>query len=489
MKNHLLFICLILLFFSLTACQSGVNQTTSSNNSRTAEVQLPPPGVITKEPEQVQELEVPDYPDEPFVGIHIDRITAMQYVNLFEAPSTLWTRYDELHWDQIEPQFTESPTYNWSPVNEEALARVGEKGYEIIGIIQFAPEWAQKYPPYACGPISELYLDRYAEFVYSLVSRYYQPPYNIHHWELGNEPDASWEAVDPHSGFGCWGDGTDPYYGGGYYAEMLKKVYPQIKSADPSASVLIGGLLLDCDPDSPPETQPGSGVLKDCSPSKFLEGVLLNGGGDYFDGVSFHSYDYYQNESGKFSNINWDTTGPVLIAKANYLRNLLDSYGYSDKSLINSELALLCGSTGQEPECNTPEYLNTKASYMAQANAEALVEGLSGNLWFSLRGWRGSGLVDKSLEKNPAFNAHIFSAEIFNHARYVNDVFSYPGVKGYEFEKPDLIFWILWSQDGVSHSVMLPTIPAGIFDVYGAPLESGQTLEVDSSPAYIFWNP
>ena len=46
--------------------------------------------------------------------------------------------------------------------------------------------------------------------------------------------------VDPDSVFGCWGDNDDDYYGGGYYADMLKMVYPAVKSADPQAQVLIG---------------------------------------------------------------------------------------------------------------------------------------------------------------------------------------------------------------------------------------------------------
>jgi hypothetical protein len=37
-------------------------------------------------------------------------------------------------------------------------------------------------------------------------------------------------------------------FGGEYYGNMLKIVYPAIKSADPQAQVLVGGLLLDCDP-------------------------------------------------------------------------------------------------------------------------------------------------------------------------------------------------------------------------------------------------
>ena len=45
--------------------------------------------------------------------------------------------------------------------------------------------------------------------------------------------------------FGCWDDPEDAYYGGEYYAEMLKVVYPVIKEADPEAKVLFGGLLYE----------------------------------------------------------------------------------------------------------------------------------------------------------------------------------------------------------------------------------------------------
>ena len=71
---------------------------------------------------------------------------------------------------------------------------------------------------------------------------------------------------------------------------MLKVAYPQIKAADPQAQVLVGGLLLDCDP------RPGAGcslTAQNAIPPKFLEGILRNNGGPYFDGVSFHAYDFY----------------------------------------------------------------------------------------------------------------------------------------------------------------------------------------------------
>ncbi len=89
-----------------------------------------------------------------------------------------------------------------------------------------------------------------------------------------------------YSVFGCWGNPNDPYYGGGYYAELLKRAYPAAKAANPQAIVMNGGLLLDCDPRYPP---PG----KDCLPAQFLEGMLRNQGAAYFDILAFHGYPYY----------------------------------------------------------------------------------------------------------------------------------------------------------------------------------------------------
>lgn len=70
----------------------------------------------------------------------------------------------------------------------------------------------------------------------------------------------------------------DEYYGGVDYAEMLKVAYPSIKQADPNAQVMVGGLLLDCNPNT--------GCPNERS-TNFLAGVLQN------DGGSYHASDYY----------------------------------------------------------------------------------------------------------------------------------------------------------------------------------------------------
>ncbi len=62
-------------------------------------------------------------------------------------------------------------------------------------------------------------------------------------------------------------------------------------------------------------------------------------GGAYFDGVSFHAYDYYWNTLGQYGNSpnwdsHWNTTGPAMIAKAKYINTLLASYGVTGKFLV-----------------------------------------------------------------------------------------------------------------------------------------------------------
>ena len=328
-------------------------------------------GETASPPPTQKAVEPPPY----LYGIHVYNLDSPEEIALLRQSGGSWTRFDGLNWDLIEPEKTEPPTYHWDTIDEQSLRVAGENGIRTIAIIQFTPAWAQKYQGSACGPISEESFDDFAGFMRSLVGRYSQAPFNLKYWEIGNEPDVDPASVQPRSGFGCWGDPADPYFGGGYYAEMLKAVYPQVKATDPEAQVLVGGLLLDCDPLTPPETQPGSGEAKDCTPAKFLEGILANGGGDYFDGVSFHGYDYYAGSLGKYNNGNWhsasDTTGPVLTAKANYLRNLLAHYGHPEKYLLNTENAILCGRDGKEEICQAEDFSLTRAYYLAQAYAAA----------------------------------------------------------------------------------------------------------------------
>ena len=153
-------------------------------------------------------------------------------------------------------------------------------GIQPIIEVQFTPTWAQKVPGYSCGPIREDKLAAFANFMEQVVLRYGSAsPYRVRYWQLGNEVDLAPQEVATDNIYGCWVDLNDPGYGGGYYAEMLKVVYPRIKAADPNAQVMMGGLLLECDPYN---ADPCTNERRKKS-GYFLQGVLDAGGGDYFD--------------------------------------------------------------------------------------------------------------------------------------------------------------------------------------------------------------
>ena len=251
-----------------------------------------------------------------------------------------WARINQISWADVEP----SPgVRDWSSLAgfEQMVMDMHARGMEVVAIIRETPSWAQAVPGIVCGPIKDQDIPAFANFVRDVVAKYSQGPYFIKHWEIENEPDVP---VNSQTGvFGCWGDPSDTqYYGGRYYAKVIKQVYPAVKAADPQSQVLLGGLLMDCDPVNPPLV---NGQTKDCTSSKYLEGVLVGGGGNYFDVVSFHAYDYYNHVPGSFGNINFgasEANHTTLTYKAAYLKSVLTKYGYGSKPLMNTEVALLC---------------------------------------------------------------------------------------------------------------------------------------------------
>jgi hypothetical protein len=337
----------------------------------------------------------------------------------------------------------------------------------VIAIVQFTPAWAQKVAGSYCGPIRQDRLDEYAQFLYALVSRYKNTPYNIKYWELGNEPDAPMSYS--RTIFGCWGDPGDPYYGGGYYGEMLKHAYPAIKAADPQAQVLIGGLLLDR-PNGGPDTHP-----------RFLEGILRAGGGDYLDVVSFHAYTYYGGTLGSMVNTNWPGSTTAVPEKVAFLREVLGRYGHGDKPLLNTEAAMLCFDA-------TAYCLNTQSMYVPRAYAEALALGLTGQVYYDMSGtWRNSGLLEPDLTPKLAYHAYQAAAGFLSDVKYVGPVSGYPaGIDGYTFQPNDhsAAIDVIWSADGSKIVVFLPS-GASAYDRFGLLISDPGWVDVTSKPVYV----
>lgn len=376
---------------------------------------------------------------------------------------------------------TDPPTYHWEAVGEATLQAAAAEQLQIIATVHYTPDWAQKTAGSYCGPIREDALDPFAQFLTALVTRYSAPPYNVHYWELGNEPDVDPSLVGTRSAYGCWGDQSDAYYGGGYYAEMLKVAYPAIKAADPKAQVLIGGLLLGCDPTHPLPKN-------DCKPSRFLEGILQHGGGAYFDVLSFHGYPQYNGSLRLDEHFpSWEERGGVVLGKVHFLREVMSAYDV-DKPIIHTEGALLCPKRDAQ-NCNPPgpAFYEAQADYVVWLFVRNWAERLVGTVWYEFEGpgWQESGLLDSNQQPKPAYRALSFLTEELASASYQQPVIRYPDLKGYEFTTPTKRVWVLWAPDGQPHSINLPTGALRVLDKYGQKVTPVKGTVSVSSPVYV----
>jgi hypothetical protein len=410
------------------------------------------------------------------MGVEVAAFTDSN-AKLLRGAGVSWVRRNALLWAAVEP---EEGARNWAALAalDQELQTAAKLGMRVILIIRDTPAWAQRDGT-PCGPIRADKMAAFGAFVRDAAARYTARPYNVRYFEVWNEPDVQTGLIAGDNPFGCWGDGSDPNFGGGYYAQALKVAYPQIKAANPQAQVLIGGLLLDC-----PWTAPVNG--RTCQESRFLEGVLEAGGGAFFDAVSFHAYDYLGTQVGVYANGNWNssyaTTGPVLIAKARFIRDVLNKTGVGNKPLFNTESGLLCRARAGTPECET-----TKANYVVQAYAAAQAEGLVGNVWYSLEGWNGTNLIDAAGKPVPAYTALQVASANLGKATFVGNKTDYPGVWVYEFTNGGKRLWVAWSPDGQPKLMTLPRAPTRAFDALGKRITPAAQMTVDANPIYMEW--
>ncbi len=424
----------------------------------------------------------------PLFGTEPHRPYETVVMDLLVDSGTHLVRYGGVFWDAVEAQ---EGVYNWGLLKrtDSVLEQLSAHGIEVILIVRGAPLWAQKVYGHTCGPVAPDKLPAFAEFMQQLVRRYSQPPYNVRYWELGNEPDVAWPLVPADSVFGCWGDRDAPYYGGEYYAEMLKVVYPAIKAADPQAQVLNGGLLMDCDPDNPPEGA-------DCRATTFFEGILHNGGGDYLDIVNFHGYPPFVQGSLMMDTAYppWAARGGVVVGKISYLRETMKRYGV-DKPIFLTETSLVCPEWNQR-DCAPPKeaFFRAQADYLVRSFLRNWAMNVQGTVWYDFegKGWRYASMVGVNLSSpNPAFHAFRFLNAKLADARLESTVPEMPGIDGYAFVHPDGTHtWVLWSRDETPQIVVMPVGVTAVYDVLGSPLPPGNGPELEvASPTYIDFVP
>jgi hypothetical protein len=170
-----------------------------------------------------------------------------------------WAR-EELSWANIEPNA--KGQFNWS-IYDQRLNINTQNGIEVVGMLLTTPRWATTNPN---APDWYWYEPRnyndYYDFVRAAVTRWRN---QVHVWEIWNEPNHT----------GTWNclNNCDR---AARYASLLAGAYAAVKSVDPNARVLIGGLYV--------HDYNNEGMA-------FLNRVVqASGGAIYFDGLSIHTY-------------------------------------------------------------------------------------------------------------------------------------------------------------------------------------------------------
>jgi hypothetical protein len=172
------------------------------------------------------------------------------------AAGMTWVRAD-FFWDSIEQQRGQ---YSWTAT--DTFVRAAEaRGLHVLAIADYTPSWARSGPTNKYPPTNP---SDYATFVGALAQHY--APMGVHDWEIWNEPNNA----------AFWAPKADPLA----YTRLLVPANAAIKQADPSATVVTGGLS--------PAVDNGTNV----APLSFLEAVYADGGGGSFDAVGYHPYSF-----------------------------------------------------------------------------------------------------------------------------------------------------------------------------------------------------
>jgi hypothetical protein len=456
-------------------------------------------------------------PGNTVFGVEMAYINTEWGLDYVKQTDVRMVRKNGLVWSDVEPS---EGARNWSAVAalEQELRNAASNNLEVMLVIRSTPTWAQADPPWYCGYIQDAKLAAFGAFVHDAVARYSQAPFSVKYFEIWNEPDVDHRPFFPADGthqgsiwpFGCQGDYTDSYYGGAHFSNMLKAAYPQAKAANPSAQVLIGGLLYSC---KPPVNFDVNNIF--CNMSRFTEGIIRGGGGPYFDGVSFHAYDYYCNRntspmvghcesytSADYANRDWQTSSQslpsVIVAKARELKTLLANYGLSGKTLYASEAAIICEldtggrcstATGQRDD----QYELMKAYYVPRLMAGGMVEGIQGVFFYDARDYCenqdpfGSSLLNCDRSWRHAAYAFKFATQKLRNAVYKREITEYAGLTGYEFDRAGRKLWVIWTKDRAAHSIRLPRLPVGMWDAQGSALAPAPVVSVGQNTLYVEW--
>ncbi|MFL5733322.1 MAG: S-layer homology domain-containing protein [Chloroflexia bacterium] len=355
----------------------------------------------------------------------------------------------QLDWSVVEPTNTTPEYYNWSRY-DQIFGRLGARNLGVLVTVLGCPSWACVRD---IGPLNDAAYGDFTEFMSALASRYSQAPYNVHYWELWNEPDG---VAGPDNSWG-WGMHPDKY------AQALAAIYPAIKGIDPQSVIMSGGIAYDF------WISQGGVFNKD-----FLAGVLDNGGGQYIDAVAFH---YYTNNAHGWTHIG---------LKAAEVRSIMERHGVW--------LPLVCTEAGLTSSGLFGSNEQIQARYVVQLLARGAANGVRAQSWYLDRDYESpdpsqdvfasAGLMRLDNTLKPSHTAlRVFAQEIGSGA-FMRSLGPDDGVtgslEGYRFRgAPGSQESVVWSNGGPGTLTIPATDAPGLVRAVSL---SGEALATQPGP-------
>lgn len=289
-----------------------------------------------------------------------------QYFKQLKDLGVEWVRWD-VDWSRVQSKNSEQ--YDWTSIDRVAATAMKYNIY-TLGIITYAPEWARQAgckSDYRCAPADP---EAFGKFSGMAAARYKGV---INTWEIWNEPNMT----------KFWGLSPDVLA----YGKILKSSYIQIKTANPKAFVLSGGLASVGDSN------------KNMSPLTFVKKLYVNEYQGYFDAVALHPYTYPALPSYKAWWNRWQQIVPI--------HQLMVTNGDEEKKIWITEFGVPTGGPGKAYFANQLNEFRYGVDFMYENSQRYLMTDAT-NFYRQHIDWMGPffwySLKDSSNERSTSEN-------------------------------------------------------------------------------------
>ncbi len=374
----------------------------------------------------------------PIFGIQDDKMTWDPTLRpKADEVGARWVR-QYVFWNHIEPNPPSGgiPSYDWT-LYDSLFLEYKNMGLTVLAVIGGIPSWAATN---SYGPFHPGRMDDFKRFIRDLVERYDGDGVDdapgspvVNFFEFFNEPDLT-STTYAGDGWGYW-SGSAPGVGGSGagYAQMLTAVFPEVKASNPNAKVLLGGLALE---------------HSDFFNFNFLSEVLTAGGGNYFDIMNFHYYVAFESV--------WRLYGKDILGKANYIRSILNGYGFQEKPFFVSE----SGEWSTESDACVIFFRRSEevqAKYVPKLFVRALSDSnIKAVSWFILQDFgfdagcdTTRGLIRANGSLKPSYYAYKTASDLLSAASFQGILANADGYEGYEFLGSEgKRIYALWNESG-----------------------------------------